>query len=80
MSARSAGFALSALSVIIFSYYTTWALVLPYLDLASPLHNFFLPRKWAFIIPSALLVAFIVFVVSFLVYASVKSSAQKKAK
>jgi dolichyl-phosphate mannosyltransferase polypeptide 2 regulatory subunit len=83
MSAKAAGLGFSVLSVLIFTYYTTWALVLvrrkqPLLETSSPLHAFFLPRRWAFLIPQALLLAFLAFVGGFFVYASRKASSKKK--
>ncbi|KAJ8700119.1 Dolichol phosphate-mannose biosynthesis regulatory protein [Pleurotus ostreatus] len=43
-------------AAFVFTYYTTWAILLPFLDSDSPVHNFFPAREWAVRIPAFLLV------------------------
>ncbi|KAJ3355980.1 hypothetical protein HDU83_002265 [Entophlyctis luteolus] len=47
---------LLAISVIVFTYYTTWALLLPLLDESNSIHAYFPDRIWAVRIPVILLV------------------------
>jgi len=40
----------------VFIYYTTWAILLPFFDVANPIHGWFLPREWAVRLPAFILV------------------------
>lgn len=44
-----------AVATAVFSYYTAWVFVLPFLDSDSILHSFFLPREYAITLPFLLL-------------------------
>jgi len=43
-------------SGIVFTYYTTWTLVLPFFPQDHPIHSLFLSREWAIRIPALVLV------------------------
>ena len=61
------------LAVTIFVYYTTWVLVVPFVDSsASSFHRFFPDRWWAIAGPIALLVGALTFVAMFIGYVSSK--------
>lgn len=45
------GFGLVAVSLIIFTYYTTWVILLPFIDSQHVIHKYFLPRAYAVLIP-----------------------------
>ncbi|XP_040597010.1 dolichol phosphate-mannose biosynthesis regulatory protein isoform X2 [Mesocricetus auratus] len=47
------GFGLVAVSLIIFTYYTTWVILLPFIDSQHAIHKYFLPRAYAILIPLA---------------------------
>uniref|UniRef100_A0A8C2LM24 Dolichol phosphate-mannose biosynthesis regulatory protein n=1 Tax=Cricetulus griseus TaxID=10029 RepID=A0A8C2LM24_CRIGR len=47
------GFGLVAVSLIIFTYYTTWVILLPFIDSQHVIHKYFLPRAYAVLIPLA---------------------------
>ena len=66
-------------SSVIFLYYTTWALIVPFVDIDHPLQRYFLPRKYAMLIPAVLLVLGVTLVGSFLALVMIRS-AQKKVK
>ncbi|KAF8964708.1 dolichol phosphate-mannose biosynthesis regulatory [Flammula alnicola] len=41
---------------VVFTYYTTWAMLLPFFDSSSPIHDWFPGREWAVRIPAFILV------------------------
>ncbi|KAM5259091.1 dolichol phosphate-mannose biosynthesis regulatory protein isoform 2-T3 [Hipposideros larvatus] len=47
------GLGLVAVSLIIFTYYTTWVILLPFIDSQHVIHKYFLPRAYAVAIPLA---------------------------
>lgn len=40
----------------VFTYYTAWALLLPFFDVSSQIHSYFPPREWAIRLPAFILV------------------------
>jgi len=40
---------------VVFSYYTTWAMLLPFFDSSSPIHSWFPAREWAVRLPAFVL-------------------------
>uniref|UniRef100_A0A8D2FTQ4 Dolichol phosphate-mannose biosynthesis regulatory protein n=1 Tax=Theropithecus gelada TaxID=9565 RepID=A0A8D2FTQ4_THEGE len=47
------GLGLVAVSLIIFTYYTAWVILLPFIDSEHVIHKYFLPRAYAVAIPLA---------------------------
>lgn len=45
------GLGLVAVSLIIFTYYTAWVVLLPFIDSQHVIHKYFLPRAYAVVIP-----------------------------
>uniref|UniRef100_A0A8B9PWY8 Dolichol phosphate-mannose biosynthesis regulatory protein n=1 Tax=Apteryx owenii TaxID=8824 RepID=A0A8B9PWY8_APTOW len=45
------GFGLVAFSLVLFVYYTVWIVILPFIDSDHGIHQYFLPREYAVIIP-----------------------------
>ncbi|KAI5453664.1 Dolichol phosphate-mannose biosynthesis regulatory protein [Naganishia albida] len=43
-------------AIFVFSYYTVWALLTPFLDPSSTIHGYFPPREYAVRLPASLLV------------------------
>ncbi|THU80823.1 hypothetical protein K435DRAFT_823589 [Dendrothele bispora CBS 962.96] len=41
---------------VVFVYYTTWAIFLPFFDPSSQIHDLFPPREWAVRLPAFILV------------------------
>jgi len=41
---------------VVFTYYTTWAILLPFFDSSSQIHNYFPAREWAVRLPAFILV------------------------
>uniref|UniRef100_E0CXW3 Dolichol phosphate-mannose biosynthesis regulatory protein n=1 Tax=Mus musculus TaxID=10090 RepID=E0CXW3_MOUSE len=50
---QAVGFGLVAVSLIIFTYYTTWVILLPFIDSQHVIHKYFLPRAYAVLLPLA---------------------------
>ncbi|KAF9818943.1 hypothetical protein IEO21_02481 [Rhodonia placenta] len=50
------GTAMLCTSGFLFTYYTIWAVLLPFFDESSPIHNMFPSREWAVRIPAFTLV------------------------
>ncbi|KAL0946867.1 hypothetical protein HGRIS_013033 [Hohenbuehelia grisea] len=53
---KALGSALLLAAALVFTYYTTWAILLPFFDPSSPIHDYFPAREWAIRIPAFLLV------------------------
>ncbi|KZT09436.1 uncharacterized protein LAESUDRAFT_646615, partial [Laetiporus sulphureus 93-53] len=56
ISDRAAGSAMLFAAAVIFVYYTTWAVLLPFFDASSPIHGYFPSREWAIRIPAFIVV------------------------
>ncbi|KFO19478.1 Protein FAM102A [Fukomys damarensis] len=56
------GLGLVALSLIIFTYYTVWVILLPFIDSEHVIHKYFLPRAYAVAIPLAVGLLLLLFV------------------
>ncbi|EGV63512.1 Dolichol phosphate-mannose biosynthesis regulatory protein [Yamadazyma tenuis] len=74
------GLAMLGVAVAVFVYYSTWVLVLPFVDDSSFLQSFFLPRDYAIKLPLLLLLIGGVAVGSFVGSVLIKESNKKKAK
>uniref|UniRef100_A0A8C9TWS7 Dolichol phosphate-mannose biosynthesis regulatory protein n=1 Tax=Scleropages formosus TaxID=113540 RepID=A0A8C9TWS7_SCLFO len=44
-------FILVCFSLVLFTYYTVWVIVLPFVDSDHVIHTFFLPREYSVILP-----------------------------
>ncbi|KAG1338485.1 Dolichol-phosphate mannose synthase subunit 2 [Cocos nucifera] len=51
MEDNGLGILISAISLSIFSYYTFWVIILPFVDEDHFIHKYFLPREFAILIP-----------------------------
>lgn len=67
------GFGLVAVSLIIFTYYTTWVILLPFIDSQHVIHKYFLPRAYAVLIPLVAGLLLLLFVGLFITYVMLKS-------
>lgn len=75
------GFGLVAVSLIIFTYYTTWVILLPFIDSQHVIHKYFLPRAYAVLLPLAAGLLLLLFVGLFISYVLLKSQkVTKKAQ
>ncbi|CAO1635332.1 unnamed protein product [Jaminaea pallidilutea] len=55
-SDRIVGGAMLFVAAFVFSYYTIWAFVTPFLSSSSSIHSLFPPREWAVRLPALILV------------------------
>uniref|UniRef100_A0A8I3ZYY2 Dolichol phosphate-mannose biosynthesis regulatory protein n=1 Tax=Callithrix jacchus TaxID=9483 RepID=A0A8I3ZYY2_CALJA len=67
------GLGLVAVSLIIFTYYTAWVILLPFIDSQHVIHKYFLPRAYAVAIPMAAGLLLLLFVGLFITYVMLKS-------
>ncbi|PNJ45635.1 dolichol phosphate-mannose biosynthesis regulatory protein [Pongo pygmaeus] len=75
------GLGLVAVSLIIFTYYTAWVILLPFIDSQHVIHKYFLPRAYAVAIPLAAGLLLLLFVGLFISYVMLKSKrVPKKAQ
>lgn len=75
------GLGLVAVSLIIFTYYTAWVILLPFIDSEHVIHKFFLPREYAVAIPLAAGLLLLLFVGLFITYIMLKNQkVTKKAQ
>ncbi|TDL27496.1 hypothetical protein BD410DRAFT_782584 [Rickenella mellea] len=64
----------------IFSYYTTWALVLPFFEGSNVVHELFPPREWAVRLPAFVLLCGLAAVGSFVGLTIVKENRRRAQK
>ncbi|XP_020019840.2 dolichol phosphate-mannose biosynthesis regulatory protein [Castor canadensis] len=75
------GLGLVAVSLIIFTYYTAWVILLPFIDSQHVIHKYFLPRAYAVAIPLAVGLLLLLFVGLFITYVMLKNQkVTKKAQ
>ncbi|XP_004392601.1 dolichol phosphate-mannose biosynthesis regulatory protein [Mirounga angustirostris] len=67
------GLGLVAVSLIIFTYYTAWVILLPFIDSQHVIHKYFLPRAYAVAIPLAAGLMLLLFVGLFITYVMLKN-------
>ncbi|KAK6947387.1 Dolichol phosphate-mannose biosynthesis regulatory [Dillenia turbinata] len=74
---RAVGFLLSFISLSIFTYYTFWVIILPFVDTDHFIHKYFLPQEYAILIPVFAGVAILCFLSIFIGYVMLKSKKKK---
>ncbi|CAK9138264.1 unnamed protein product [Ilex paraguariensis] len=75
---RAVGFLLSFISLSIFTYYTFWVIILPFVDSDHFVHKYFLPQEFAILIPVFAGVVLLCFLCMFIGYVMLKSKKKKK--
>ncbi|KAI9219818.1 dolichol phosphate-mannose biosynthesis regulatory [Blastocladiella britannica] len=66
-----------AIAAFVWSYYTVWAFLMPFLDEQHPLQSFFLPQEYAVLLPTLLVAIAVTGVAGFIGMSVVKK--QRKA-
>lgn len=69
-----------AVATGVFTYYTAWVFLLPFLDSDNFLKNFFLPREYAIRLPLLLLLLAVLAVGSFVGNVLIKNAQKEKLK
>ncbi|KLT40466.1 hypothetical protein CC85DRAFT_287440 [Cutaneotrichosporon oleaginosum] len=67
-------------AAVVFVYYTTWALLLPFVDPRSTLHDLFPPREWAVRAPALLLLLGVAGIAAFFAKVSAAEAAKRRAR
>ncbi|KAI9356343.1 dolichol phosphate-mannose biosynthesis regulatory [Pilaira anomala] len=67
-------------AAFIFTYFSIWTFIVPFLDETSSLQKFFLPYQYAIYLPAAVLVAALSLVGAFVIKTTSKSKDKQKAK
>ncbi|XP_061459835.1 dolichol phosphate-mannose biosynthesis regulatory protein [Rhineura floridana] len=60
------GYGLVAFSLVLFAYYTTWIIILPFIESDHLIHKYFLPREYSVIIPVVAGLLLLLFVGTFI--------------
>ncbi|XP_021765593.1 dolichol-phosphate mannose synthase subunit 2-like [Chenopodium quinoa] len=74
---RAVGFLLCCISLSIFTYYTLWVIILPFVDSDHFIHQYFLPQEYAIIIPVLAGVTLLCFLSVFIGSVMLKSKKKK---
>lgn len=74
------GLAMLAVASAVFTYYTIWVFVLPFVDDSNILQNFFLSRDYAIKLPFLLLLIAALGIGSFIGNVLIKSAEKEKLK
>ncbi|KAF5377025.1 hypothetical protein D9757_007753 [Collybiopsis confluens] len=56
LSDKGLGGTMLLTAAVVFTYYTTWAILLPFFDTSSAIHTYFPAREWAIRLPLFILV------------------------
>ncbi|KAI3907819.1 hypothetical protein MKW98_027131 [Papaver atlanticum] len=48
---KAVGLLLTVISLSIFTYYTFWVIILPFVETDHFIHNYFLPQEYAILVP-----------------------------
>ncbi|GFN79710.1 dolichol phosphate-mannose biosynthesis regulatory protein [Plakobranchus ocellatus] len=67
---QAVGWGLVSLAAFVFTYYTIWVIVLPFVDADQPIHKFFLPRFYAIAGPLVAGVVALTLIGTFIMYVS----------
>ncbi|KNA17884.1 hypothetical protein SOVF_075770 [Spinacia oleracea] len=74
---RAVGLLLCCISLSIFTYYTFWVIILPFVDGDHFIHQYFLPQEYAIIIPVLAGVTLLCFLCVFIGSVMLKSKKKK---
>ncbi|KAI6246588.1 Dolichol phosphate-mannose biosynthesis regulatory protein [Erysiphe necator] len=80
MLEKVVGLAMLVVATAVFLYYTTWTLLMPFVDSDHPLQSFFPARVWAIRIPVILLLLGSAIVGSFVSVVMIRSNRRQKIK
>ncbi|KAJ7943863.1 dolichol phosphate-mannose biosynthesis regulatory protein-like [Quillaja saponaria] len=74
---RAVGFLLTSISLSIFTHYTFWVIILPFVDSDHFIHKYFLPQEYAILIPVFSGMVLLCFLCIFIRYVMLKSKKKK---
>ncbi|XP_066568892.1 dolichol phosphate-mannose biosynthesis regulatory protein [Amia ocellicauda] len=73
-----AGMGLVGFSLMLFTYYTIWVIILPFVDSDHVIHRYFLPREYSVILPGVAALVLVLFVGTFIGVVTWKNRKPKK--
>ncbi|CAN8239776.1 unnamed protein product [Cochlearia groenlandica] len=76
---RAVGLLLTSISLSIFTYYTFWVIILPFVDSDHFIHKYFLPQDYAILVPVFAGVTLLSLLSVFIGMVMLKSKKKKKA-
>ncbi|KAJ3693648.1 hypothetical protein LUZ60_009128 [Juncus effusus] len=74
---KAVGFLLTIISLSIFTYYTFWVIILPFVESEHFIHQYFLPTEFAILIPVFAGLALLCFLCVFIGLVMLKSNKKK---
>nr|XP_043909637.1 dolichol phosphate-mannose biosynthesis regulatory protein [Solea senegalensis] len=75
---QTVGMSLVVFSLLLFTYYSVWVIVLPFVDGDHILHKYFLPQEFSVILPGAAAVIMLLCIGAFTAVIMWKSGKPKK--
>lgn len=75
---QAVGMSLVVFSLILFTYYSIWVIILPFVDCDHVLHHYFLPREYSVILPGIAAVVLLLCIGTFIAVVMWKSHKPKK--
>ncbi|XDV20751.1 hypothetical protein PO909_026016, partial [Leuciscus waleckii] len=75
---QAVGFGLVGFSLLLFTYYTIWVIVLPFVDSDHVIHSYFLPREYSVILPGVAALILLLCVGTFIGVVTWKNRKPKK--
>uniref|UniRef100_UPI00358DE4D6 dolichol phosphate-mannose biosynthesis regulatory protein n=1 Tax=Myxine glutinosa TaxID=7769 RepID=UPI00358DE4D6 len=75
---RTLGVGLAGFSALVFTYYTVWVLVLPFVDEGQPVQKLFPPRIFAILLPIVAVLLAVMGLGTFIVFVTWKQKSTSK--
>ncbi|XP_028318262.1 dolichol phosphate-mannose biosynthesis regulatory protein [Gouania willdenowi] len=75
---QAVGMSLVVFSLLLFTYYSVWVIVLPFIDSDHVLHKCFLPREYSVILPGMAVLILLICSGAFIAIVMWKNRRQKK--
>ncbi|XP_069025157.1 dolichol phosphate-mannose biosynthesis regulatory protein [Embiotoca jacksoni] len=75
---QAVGMSLVVFSLLLFTYYSVWVIVLPFVEGNHALHKYFLPREYSVILPGIAAVILLLCIGAFTAVVLWKNSRPKK--
>ncbi|XP_046906945.1 dolichol phosphate-mannose biosynthesis regulatory protein [Hypomesus transpacificus] len=75
---QAVGMSLVGFSLFLFTYYTIWVIILPFVDGDHVVHKYFLPREYSVILPGIAALLLLLFIGTFIGVVTWKNRKPKK--
>uniref|UniRef100_A0A8C6TNG5 Dolichol phosphate-mannose biosynthesis regulatory protein n=1 Tax=Neogobius melanostomus TaxID=47308 RepID=A0A8C6TNG5_9GOBI len=75
---QAVGMGLVVFSLVLFTYYSIWVIVLPFVASDHVLHNYFLPREYSIILPGVAAIVLLICIGAFTAVVLWKNRKPKK--